>query len=106
MIERAVILARNRDMSFSLAGEREPDVWPGADDDEIIPAGRWRDWERRNIALALQKSRGKISGAGGAAELLQVKPSTLMSRIKSLGLARRETLAAIPKANGRHAGGQ
>ncbi len=44
--------------------------------------------ERENILRALEASGGKISGKGGAAELLGMKPSTLASRMKALGLRR------------------
>ncbi len=43
--------------------------------------------ERENIIKALQASGGKIAGKRGAAELLGLKPSTLSSRIKALGIA-------------------
>ncbi|HET7002410.1 MAG TPA: sigma 54-interacting transcriptional regulator [Puia sp.] len=41
---------------------------------------------RDHILTALKKSNGKISGDGGAAQLLRVPPSTLSSRIKRLGI--------------------
>ena len=44
--------------------------------------------ERDTIAAALRATRGKISGTGGAAELLGLKPSTLESRMKKLGVSR------------------
>ena len=37
---------------------------------------------------ALRKSGGKIYGAGGAAELLGMRPTTLMSKIAALGIKR------------------
>jgi transcriptional regulator with GAF, ATPase, and Fis domain len=40
----------------------------------------------REILAALAESGGKVSGAGGAAELLGLKPTTLHSTIKRLGL--------------------
>jgi formate hydrogenlyase transcriptional activator len=42
--------------------------------------------ERAVIAAALERAGGKISGKGGAAELLGVKPTTLDSKIRALGL--------------------
>jgi transcriptional regulator with GAF, ATPase, and Fis domain len=42
--------------------------------------------ERRHIAAVLRHVRGRITGAGGAAEILGLKPSTLNFRIKKLGL--------------------
>ena len=38
---------------------------------------------------ALKQTNGKVSGPGSAAELLGIKPSTLASRISSLGINRR-----------------
>lgn len=49
----------------------------------IIPDPQWRDLERRNILNALERANWKISGKGGAAELLQTRPSTLESRMKA-----------------------
>jgi transcriptional regulator with GAF, ATPase, and Fis domain len=45
--------------------------------------------ERDAIAAALKQSNGKIFGPGGAAELLGMKPTTLVSRISALGLNRK-----------------
>lgn len=42
--------------------------------------------ERRHILTGLRKANGKIHGPGGAAELLDINPSTLISRIKKLGI--------------------
>lgn len=44
------------------------------------------DNAREHILAALKKCKGKISGAGGAAEVLQILPTTLHSRIKKLGI--------------------
>jgi PAS domain S-box-containing protein len=42
--------------------------------------------ERVSIERALQIAKGKVSGPGGAAEILGTIPSTLASRIKTLGI--------------------
>jgi len=42
--------------------------------------------ERDYIITVLRKCKGKISGSGGAAELLNINVSTLNSRIKKLGI--------------------
>ena len=42
--------------------------------------------ERDYIAYILSKCKGKIAGKGGAAEILNIPPSTLNSRIKKLGI--------------------
>jgi transcriptional regulator with GAF, ATPase, and Fis domain len=45
-----------------------------------------RRLEADNIRAALTQTKGKVSGSGGAAELLGMKPTTLASRIKALGI--------------------
>jgi transcriptional regulator with GAF, ATPase, and Fis domain len=42
--------------------------------------------EREAIISALKQTHGKVFGPGGAAELLGMKPSTLASRISSMGI--------------------
>jgi transcriptional regulator with GAF, ATPase, and Fis domain len=44
--------------------------------------------ERRHILWALQKTGWKVRGGGGAAELLKIHPSTLIFRMKKLGVHR------------------
>jgi two-component system, NtrC family, response regulator HydG len=45
--------------------------------------------ERDHILATLEKCDWKVYGIGGAAELLDIKPSTLYSRMKKLGLEKR-----------------
>ena len=44
--------------------------------------------ERDNIVAALEQTGWKVSGRGGAAEILGVKPTTLASRLKRFGIER------------------
>jgi transcriptional regulator with GAF, ATPase, and Fis domain len=44
--------------------------------------------QRQHILAILKKTSGKIEGPDGAAEILQLKPSTLRHRIKKLGVKR------------------
>ena len=44
------------------------------------------DNERQHILEALRRSRWKIHGSDGAAEMLRINPSTLASRMKKLGI--------------------
>jgi transcriptional regulator with GAF, ATPase, and Fis domain len=46
--------------------------------------------ERDNLLIVLNKTGWRIKGADGAAELLGVKPTTLISRIKKMGLKRQK----------------
>ncbi len=55
-------------------------------EDNVLTASELRDFEAANIRRALARTNGKIYGAGGAGELLEMKPTTLASRIKRLGI--------------------
>lgn len=52
---------------------------------DILP---WRDAERRHLVAALQATGGKIYGNDGAAQLLELKPTTLQSKLKKHGIDR------------------
>jgi transcriptional regulator with GAF, ATPase, and Fis domain len=58
--------------------------------DEILSASQLRSFEAANIRRALQACHGKVYGDKGAAALLGMKPTTLSSRIKSLGIEIRD----------------
>ncbi len=91
VIERAAILARNGRVRIDL-----PDLGPVAAAGRrsqaagarsaILTDDERRERDRVNIVAALEASGGKIFGRGGAAEILDVKPTTLASRIKTLGI--------------------
>jgi transcriptional regulator with GAF, ATPase, and Fis domain len=44
------------------------------------------EMEREHILAVLKQCNGKISGPGGAAELLGINVSTLNSKMKKLGI--------------------
>lgn len=54
--------------------------------DKILSATKMKRQERENIAAALRRTKGKIYGDDGAAKLLGMKPTTLLSRLARLGL--------------------
>lgn len=98
LIERAIILCNNGQLQFQLP------INPGSnntfdtqfvttsvlDQDTDSPYTETERCirDRNNIRAALKQANGKVSGAGGAAELLEIKPTTLASRMKSLGIAK------------------
>ncbi len=47
-----------------------------------------QETEKRHILYVLNKTGWKIRGAGGAAEVLKIHPSTLHFRMKKLGISR------------------
>jgi len=49
--------------------------------------------ERANIITALEKTDYKIYGKGGAAEILGMKPTTLASRMKALGIKKQVSVS-------------
>ncbi|MFH1350591.1 MAG: sigma 54-interacting transcriptional regulator [Pseudomonadota bacterium] len=62
--------------------------------------------ERRHILWALQKTEWKVRGRGGAAELLDLPPSTLAFRMKKLGIQRPKRSIHKAKEAGLKAWGQ
>lgn len=55
---------------------------------EYLTELEMRRRERENLFAVLQKAGWKVKGINGAAELLGVKPTTLISRIGKMGLKR------------------
>ncbi|MCX7319937.1 MAG: sigma 54-interacting transcriptional regulator, partial [Hyphomicrobiales bacterium] len=91
VIERAVILAQHGRLRIDLPDAPGPQLsGPNKTKADArlayMTSSELRDHERSNILAALQASAGKVFGAGGAAELLDMKPTTLASRIKALGI--------------------
>ena len=88
-VERAVILSQGGPLHFELVAAkstespRDKDSLSGA---AILTRDQLKRYERESITAALKQCGGKVFGAGGAAELLGMKPTTLASRIKALGL--------------------
>jgi PAS domain S-box-containing protein len=93
VVERAVIGARDGRLDLGRVlprvGDEPAALAPAASDRGGIRTAReLEDLERENIRRALAASAGKVSGPEGAAERLGLKPSTLSSRMKALGIPR------------------
>jgi transcriptional regulator with GAF, ATPase, and Fis domain len=78
----AMLLSEQRKQLDAIA--KEPLVADGGQQKKIMTYAEMKNLERENLISALQATNYRIYGAGGAAELLGVKPTTLASRIKSL----------------------
>ncbi len=95
-IERATIRAApsgalNVDLPDSAGGGSAAGIAgesPSGKTGGILSEAEMRDLERANTLAGLEAADWKVSGAGGAAELLNMRPTTLASRIKKLGLSR------------------
>ena len=96
VLERAVILAGGGALEFDLpTGSAALPTAPTSKAVDAVSPGReffteseMQQRDRDNILAVLRKSGWKIKGADGAAELLGVKPTTLLSRMKKMGLKR------------------
>jgi len=89
VLERASIGASDGRLRIELAKEspkKTPPFAPNTAVERILTESEMRDLEAHNIRLALKASKGKIYGPDGAAAQLGIKPTTLASRIKSLGV--------------------
>ena len=87
VIERAVILSRGGALRIDLKDRSDTTAKLTADDEaEVLTDEQVRQFERENLRRAMESSGGKVAGPGGAAELLGVKPTTLNSRLKAMGL--------------------
>jgi transcriptional regulator with GAF, ATPase, and Fis domain len=96
VIERAAILAQGDALVFDFgvtqAGPRSPELEDKyKPEPEYLTEAEIRRRERTNILAVLQKTGWKIKGPDGAAELLEMNPNTLISRIEKLGLKRSDT---------------
>ncbi|MFT6917267.1 MAG: PAS domain S-box-containing protein [Motiliproteus sp.] len=95
VIERAVILTQGDQLRLDLALPDSPvaSALPLAEHlakpqvgATFLTDAEVRTLERANLVKVLRHASWKISGAGGAAELLGIKPSTLSYRVSSFGI--------------------
>jgi DNA-binding NtrC family response regulator len=93
VIERAAIFAQGGALDFDLPGTGVDLTSFGLEDadkadSEYLTDVEMRRRERENLFVVLQRTGWKIKGVDGAAELLGLKPTTLISRIEKMGLKR------------------
>ena len=84
LIERAILLAKGtiiEEISLPVVPRKE--IFVGVPDYHIKTIN---ENERDYIITILKKCNGKIWGTGGAAEVLNVPPTTLKSKMKKLGI--------------------
>ena len=79
VVERAMILATGPCLSIPV---------PRATVSTAILSTKLDDVQREHIRSVLERARWRIRGAGGAAEQLGLRPTTLETRMTKLGLAR------------------
>lgn len=81
VMERAVLLSTEDRLHLDLTSKNRP-----SDDNLIGDFPTLDDLQRRYIDIVLDKTGGKLSGPGGATEILGIKRSSLYNRMKKLGL--------------------
>lgn len=98
VIERAIILSRGRgELRIDLPEMHAKSPSPIApyyiksleQSGEILTHLDLKKREKENILAALRQTNWKVSGHGGAAELLGMKPTTLASQMKAFGIHKR-----------------
>ena len=94
-IERAIILAQGGVLDFDVPAFGSPADLPsfvpsavGETEPGYLTDVEIRLREHQNLFAVLQKAGWKVKGAGGAAELLGVSPTTLFARMQKIGLKR------------------
>ena len=93
VIERAVILSPGKALrlDLSMPGLKFDDGPVAATEprgDDVMTEKEMRDFQKANLVTALEQANWKVSGAGGAAELLGVRPTTLADRIRTYKIKR------------------
>ena len=85
LVERAVILAKGKVLTFDLSLTQK-----------TVPSSSkflsMEEMQQQHIIDALKRTKGKVSGDLGAAELLGMNDKTLTSRMKKLGIDKRDYL--------------
>jgi len=98
VIERAVILSTGKVLRLDLSMPALKEDSAGLDasaiqESDVLTEKDIREFERSNTVKALKQANWKVSGKGGAAELLGIKPTTLADRVRTFKIrkpARRE----------------
>lgn len=100
VLERAAITARHDGVvKLDLIGFKGSDyssqldtLNENSEETRVLTEAQMQRLERDNLLAALQQTGWKIYGPGGAAELLEVKPQTIVSRIQKLKLKKPESM--------------
>jgi transcriptional regulator with GAF, ATPase, and Fis domain len=92
VIERAVILSEGKVLRLDLS---MPGLRPELDEvdsseasNEVLTEKEMKEFQKSNLIKALEQANWRVSGAGGAAELLGVRPTTLADRVRTFRIKR------------------
>lgn len=85
IVEQAVVLSRSSTLDFSYW---QPVSFDGVEDEGPDEFLTLEEIQRQHIIDALEKTRWRVTGPKGAADLLGLKGQTLFSKMKKLGIER------------------
>jgi len=93
VIERAIIMSKGERLRLELTmGAQKSKATGTANDepseDDLRTDVEMRELEKANLLVALRMAKGRISGDGGAADLLGLKPSTLTYRMRAFDIGK------------------
>jgi transcriptional regulator with GAF, ATPase, and Fis domain len=86
MVERSMILCNGPVLVIDV---------PESFSAEISQSMSLEDVERRHIMSVMERTGWRVRGRNGAAEILDLKPTTLDSMMKKLGIVRKKALSEI-----------
>jgi len=90
VLERALITAKHGAVSFQYLLEQEPSQTvqhnQAAAIEQVLTIQQLKQLEMTNLQLAIKQCEGKIFGDEGAAKCLGINPTTLISKLKKLGI--------------------
>lgn len=90
VLERALITAKHGAVSFQYLLEQESSQTvqhnQAAAIEQVLTIQQLKQLEMTNLQLAIKQCEGKIFGDEGAAKCLGINPTTLISKLKKLGI--------------------
>lgn len=90
VLERALITAKHGAVSFQYLLEQEPSQTIQHNQavaiEQVLTIQQLKQLEMTNLQLAIKQCEGKIFGDEGAAKQLGINPTTLISKLKKLGI--------------------
>jgi len=87
VIERGAIVSQSDKLLVEIQSQVLPGSMPTA---ALLTEADVEQIRRANIIACMKEAGGRVSGKNGAAALLGIKPTTLYSRLKKLGLSERD----------------
>ena len=84
VIERGAIVSQSDKLQIEIHGQVVPGTVPTS---ALLTEADVEQIRRTNIIACMKEADGRVSGKNGAAALLGIKPTTLYSRLKKLGLS-------------------